>query len=217
MTKRIFISKADHEVTAIRAELAKAKIELVSESLISFEAEKFEIENEVDVIFFGSIRSVIFYSATNDIGNAKAIACIGGKTSELLKELGYTPNFTGTNSGNPSEVASEFKSWCGNRNVLFPLSSRSLKSIARVFPVDQKEEVIVYRTILVEKEIPECDSYVFTSPSNLEGFLLENALPTSCHVIAWGKSTEKALKDRNIAVDQTLKNSSIEELLRLIA
>ncbi len=213
MTKKVFISKHDHEVADFKKQLSESDFQLISESFLRFQTTEFNLEKNYDIIFFGSIRSVIFLRAGIDLGNAKAIACIGTKTASILTELGHPVDFVGKSSGDPSQVAKDFKKWCGNRRVLFPLSNRSLKSISSVFPAEQVEETVVYQTELIKKEIQQCDIYIFTSPSNVKGFLLQNDLPEICEVIAWGKSTEQALMDVNINADYCLEESSFRELI----
>lgn len=78
--------------------------------------------------------------------------------------------------------------------VLFPISNRSLKTIAGAIPEDQKEEVVVYSTDVIGKVIEPCDVYAFSSPSNVEGFFEVNTIREGAEVIAWGKSTERALE-----------------------
>ena len=57
------------------------------------------------------------------------------------------------------------------------------------------------------------DYYVFTSPSNLEGYLALNSLPKNAKVIAWGKTTEKACFKNSITPCYTLENATEKELV----
>jgi uroporphyrinogen-III synthase len=107
----------------------------------------------------------------------------------------------GRHPGNPAQTALDFYTWAGNRRVLFPVSDRSLGSISAAFPENQKEVVPVYQTTLVPQKIKECSIYLFTSPSNVESFLLCNTLPSGSKVIAWGESTRSFLSLRGIESD----------------
>jgi uroporphyrinogen-III synthase len=217
LTKRVFITKPENEITALRATLALSDFTLSGHSFLTFQTTDDEPKNEIDIIFFGSTRSIIFLKAKVDLSKAKAIACIGRKTAMILRQMGFPPHFIGTESGNPSHVAKEFKTWCKGRSVLFPISNRSLKSISRVFPKEQIEEVTIYETHVTGKKINLNEVYVFTSPSNVEGFLLDNKLENHAILIAWGNSTKEALESRSIDVNFCLSKSTQEELAKLLA
>ena len=226
MSKRLFISKNASEIEPYRSQFDELGYSVVSHSFLSFypvESDPFstELKHEYDVLFFGSPRAVIFFKASQSISKDVVIACVGGKTAELLESLGHEVAFVGTKSGEPKVVGEEFKVWLtstalspsGSRRVLFPISDRSLKTISGVISEDQKEELVVYSTEVVGRAIEECDVYVFTSPSNVEGYLIDNVIPETASVIAWGKSTENALIERGVKVGACLERSGFEELL----
>ncbi len=219
MSKRIFISKNASEIASLRSQFEAKGYEVIAHSFLSFSVVEFEIQHPYDVIFFGSPRAVIFFKASESISPDKLIACVGSKTAEVLESMGHKVDFVGKNSSDPKTVAEDFKSWLAERSrsqrerdslessqqtqamelshrrVLFPLSSRSLKTIAGAIPEDQKEEVVVYQTEVTGKVIPKCDVYAFSSPSNVEGFFEVNTISEGAEVIAWGTSTERALKE----------------------
>lgn len=145
-----------------------------------------------------------------DIPANVEIACVGRKTGEVIKAIQRDVAFEG--SGSIHEIASEFKNWCGSKRVLFPISNRSLKTTSALFNEDQKEELVVYETSTISRETPECEYYVFTSPSNVQGFMESNKAPLNSKVIAWGESTKSALEEFNQEVSHTLDESSIDEL-----
>lgn len=217
MSKRIFISKNASEIDPYRSQFEDLGFTVFSHSFLSFSPVEFDIKHDYDALFFSSVRSVIFFTATHSIPFDTLITCIGGKTAELLETLGHTISFVGSQSGDPKVVAEEFKTWLGDKKALFPISNRSLKSISNEIPECQKEEVVVYSTEIVGKVVPESDIYVFTSPSNVEGFFEENELPEASIVLAWGKSTEAALISRAASVNYCLGNSSFEELFSYIS
>ena len=99
---------------------------------------------------------------------------------------------------------------------MFPTSDISLNSFSSVLPEGQKEIVLVYKTKIVSKPLEFCDFYVFTSPSNAEGFLQLNEIPTSAKVYSWGKSTTAYLNQHGVQVTHTLENSSIQDLIELL-
>lgn len=216
LTKRVFITKPEYEITSLRDQLASSNIDVSAHSFLSFQTTEAEPKKEIDIIFFGSTRSILFLKARIDLSLAKDIACIGRKTAVILTQMGFPPSFIGTESGDPAQVAKEFKSWCDGRSVLFPLSNRSLKSISSIFPEDQIDELTIYNTHVAGKKIDAHDVYVFTSPSNVEGFLIENKLSVGSIVIAWGKITKAALEANWIGVSHCLLTSTIEELTTLL-
>lgn len=217
MRKQVFISKSQSELLEILPELELLNLDLLTHSFLAFqsmtEEERDAWNEDADVIFFSSPRSVVFFFAQHPLFKDVKLACTGNATAAILKDMGHEIDFIGENSGNMALVAQKFKAWCGNRKVLFPISDRSLKTVSNEFPEDQKVEIIVYKTIIVSEKIPTCDIYVFTSPSNVEGFFLENTIPASAYVISWGKSTSKRLNEYNVIPDYTLLDSSLQKLL----
>ncbi len=229
LDKRIFISKNPAEIDSVRSQFEDLGFGVEAHSFLSFSPVEFELERPYDVIFFGSPRAVLFFMVGQSISEDVAIACVGNKTAELLESLSYDVAFRGKKSGEPKVVAEEFKVWLEGRRtsvlsrqaqddalsprVLFPISNRSLKTISGEIAEDQKEEVVVYSTEIVGRQVGVNDVYVFTSPSNVEGFFIDNVISEGAKVIAWGKSTERALVLRGVTVGCTLKSASFEEVL----
>lgn len=155
----------------------------------------------------------MFFKSRFEIPDSVKIASVGGTTEALLRSMGHPVEFSGSNFESISEVASEFQLWLGDRVALFPVSTRSLGTISSPIASKQKVMVECYDTKVVGKEIEACDLYVFTSPSNVEGFLEKNEIPAKSQVVAWGKSTEKALIQSKIDVSHTLPEPSLEALI----
>ena len=216
MKSPFFISKNYNEVAELAAFLAEKNVTLIAQSFLHFEPVQFSIQHTFDVIYFSSPRSVIFFQYQQKIPQDVLIACTGNKTAELLKGLGYAVHFEGQESGNISAVADSFKEWCGEKRVLFPSSSISRNSISSCLDQGQKEVVTVYTTNIVSKPLSYCGSYAFTSPSNVDGFLALNTIPSDASVYSWGESTTEHLTLKGIQVTATLKNSSIEDLIQLL-
>ncbi|MDG1147082.1 MAG: uroporphyrinogen-III synthase [Crocinitomicaceae bacterium] len=213
MTKRLFISKNSTDTNNLSAFLSPQNTALISHSFLQFEGLNFKIDTNYDVIFFTSPRSVLFFKATLDIPRHVKIACTGSKTAELLEKMGYKVEFKGEQSGDIHHVADAFKIWAKNRTVLFPMSDISLRTVSSQLDSDSVVEVVVYKTIIKGFKIAPCDIYIFTSPSNVAGFLMENEVPTQAKIIAWGASTQEALTQKGFKVNYTLKESSIESLI----
>lgn len=204
MLSSLFISKHASETLVLQEFAGANNIRLKSHSFLHFESISFLVPSTFDVIFFGSPRAVMFYQSRYSIPKNVALASVGGKTSVLLQKLGFNVSFNGEGKGSISEVAAAFQQWLGDRVVLFPVSTKSLGTISKGIPSRQTMHVECYETQIISKKLAqEFKAYVFTSPSNVEGFFEENSLPENAQIIAWGESTEKALKDqanRNITV-----------------
>lgn len=213
--RSLFISREKEEVTDLTSYCQDHSIELIARSLIRFEAVPFDIIVPFDVVFFSSIRAAEFFLKEVTPPSTTLYACIGARTAEKLKNRGINCHFIGDQSGRPEKVAEEFKKWVWDRTVLFPQSSRSHRSVVSVLDPMQCIEITVYETISDCKTIPECEVYVFSSPSNLESFLSCNSAPSG-KIIAWGETTRKAAEKKGLNVHSTLSNSDDAELISII-
>ena len=169
--------------------------ELITQSLISFEAVPFKLpEENFDAVFFTSPRSVDFFLKYAQLANSTQIACIGSSTEKHLNELGYKANFVGENSAEPEQVAQDFQIWLGSKTVLFPISNQSNRSISKVLNEEQFIEVIVYNTIENSMKItPSPDVLIFSSPSNASAFLQKNSIDLNQVVCSFGRTTHNYL------------------------
>jgi uroporphyrinogen-III synthase len=213
MKLQLFISKNINEIEQLINFAQEKEIELIAHSFLQFEAIPFTIDFNYEAIFFGSPRAVDFFLEQEKLDSSVYIGCVGEITAQSLQKKGYTPHFIGKSAGDTSKIGLEFKELVKDKKVLFPQSSISHRSIASLFQVNQIEEISIYKTAIYPKSIPTCDYYIFTSPSNVDGFLIENQFPSSTKIIAWGKTTEKDLIEKDVKVEYTLKNSSVEELI----
>ena len=212
----LFISKKEDDLKS-QLSLFKAKsITVIANSFLQFEGIPFRINSNYQAIFFGSPRAVDFFLKQEKIPENTFIGCIGDVTAQSLLEKGIKVDFVGKSAGNPSAVANQFKEQIGDKRVLFPQSLSSNRSIVSVFPPTQVEEIPIYKTVIIPQTIPDCCVYVFTSPSNVDGFLKGNSFPEKSKIIAWGKTTEKHLTSKGLLVDITLKEASIEELISVL-
>lgn len=210
--KRLFISKPTSEIQELNTWLTVEGISVHAHSFLHFSPISSPVPSPFEVIFFSSPRSVIFFLSQHALPSSAAIACAGEKTAEIVRSTGRSVDFVGQQSGDMAAVAEEFKQWCAGRSVLFPVSTRSLGTVIKTFPEAQRQELVVYETTTQGKPVEACDLYVFTSPSNVEGFLMDNMVANGAKVIAWGKSTASYLEKRGIVPTQVLKTPTIEIL-----
>ncbi len=216
MKKQLFISKNSNELDSLINFCTNKDIEVIAHSFLQFEAIPFQVEEPYEAIFFSSPRAVDFFLSQEIIPANTILGCIGEITAQALKKFGVESNFIGKNAGDPTLIAHEFNSFVGNKKVLFPQSNISNRSISSVFDSRQIKEISIYKTGIHSFKIHKSDVYVFTSPSNVDGFLEENQINESSKIIAWGKTTEKHLINKGFQVDNCLLNSTIEELVILL-
>jgi uroporphyrinogen-III synthase len=212
LIRKVFISREQKDCENLSNRLLRNEIDLISKSLITFEPVPFFIPRFYDVIFFSSLRSAHFYLKDVAIDKRIQVACIGSETAKKLIEMGIRPAFIGENSGNPESVAIDFKNWLGNRTVVFPHSDQSFHSVANLLDSSQVIKVEVYKTINTPLMIPRCDLYIFSSPSNVKSFTINNKLNEESQVIAWGTSTAKELIKNKIPVMNVLQTGTLNEL-----
>jgi uroporphyrinogen-III synthase len=212
LIQSVFISRDSENCGSLVSFCQSHQLNLISQSLIFFEPTDFQVSESYEVLFFSSIRSAEFFLYKEKIHTSKKIACVGRETALKLENLGLHIDFVGTNSGNPSEVAFEFKNWLGNGRVLIPHSSESLHTITEYLSQNQFILIEVYKTKLKSLKVPPVDCYVFTSPSNVRAFLSVNELAKMKNVVAWGRSTENELKSNQVPISKVLQTGSIQEL-----
>jgi len=212
LKRSLFISKNQDAIPDFIAWCEEQNITLNCQSFLDFSAIAFEIKTPYDIVFFSSPRSVKFFLKEETIPANTQIACVGKATENTLLTYGYKADFVGVEAGNIEKVALEFKSWVKDRKVLFPISSISKRSISSIFAKNQINEVIVYTTNILSKEVPNSSILVFTSPSNVEGYLKSNTINDGNKVIAWGNSTKETLLNFGVQVDHTLLTSTLEEI-----
>ena len=213
--KSLYITRDLDDLFILQQYCSFGQIDLHAQSQITFEEVPFSIEKPFEVVFFSSVRAGRFFLRNYD-GPLSSLqfACIGEETAQ---KFNIEFAFVGKEAGNPEKVAEKFKNWLGDKRLLIPHSSLSHKTIAAIIPSTQCESVCVYNTLLSPQSIPECEVYVFTSPSNLAAFLQKNQVPESAKVIAWGNTTEKALRNSKVQVSKTLIKAQLEELLEVLA
>jgi uroporphyrinogen-III synthase len=209
----IFITKNLAEIPALTSFCQTHQLQLQAQSFITFEPVSAVFRLPAQVYFFSSKNGVDFFLQQHIIEATKKIACVGEATKQHLEFLGYPVDFCGEESGNPTEVGIQLNFWLEDRRVAFICSDISRKTVAKQIPENQKEEVVFYRTKIHSSKLNEQYAcYVFTSPSNVKGFLKVNNLPYNVITIAWGKTTEEAMRKNQITPTKVLKNSSFDEL-----
>lgn len=213
--KTIFISKNSDDLSLLPSFCQNNNIRLIAQSLIDFREVDFQCVEPYDVLFVNSIRALEFFTKSVHISETCEIACVGNTTAKKVRQLGYSLGFVGTQAGKPNLIANEFKNWIGNRRVLIPCSSISARSVASELNPAQVIELVVYETVLNPTTVEQADAYIFTSPSNVHAFFLENDTRDSL-VMAWGRTTEQALSALGVVNTLTLKYADEQEAVSLL-
>jgi len=219
--QHVFISKSLDELTLLPTFCKQHKHILHAYSFLCFEAVNFNVEmNHFDAVFFASPRSVQFFIQTENCMQKK-IAVAGQTTKRFIESLGLQVDFCPKNSGNIIDCSISFARWVkqqGIGRVLFPISSISNMSYTKMLSANQFQCVCVYKTHIGQRFIPNCDTYIFTSPSNVLGFLKTNYFPRHATVVAWGESTQHCLRE-HIGEKSvfTLEESSEEAILSYLS
>jgi uroporphyrinogen-III synthase len=218
MKSPVLITKTEDEVSELKQFCDENNLQLICNSFIEFEIVKAEIPNNFDWIFFGSKRAAHYFLQQATIPANCKVACIGQKTKSHLEKMGLKVDFFGQESGNPESVANELKKQIQTANLIVPISNISNHSIAKIFSKNQVSEIVVYNTKSKTKKIDEkLNLIAFTSPSNVDGFLLENSISHKCKIIAWGKTTGKHLISKGYNPTFTLKSASETELIEILS
>lgn len=217
---RLFISKAESELELLHHFCKEQHISLSAHSFLTFEATPFQINKPFDVVFFASPRAVRFFFQQEVTTDNTLIAVAGETTQKAVSVLGKQVHFLPENSGNIEESTLEFSRWAANNRVLFPTSDISQKSYTQHLRQEQIEIIPIYKTQISTQKVEECTIYVFTSPSNVNGFLASNTFPEGASIIAWGETTHASLSpfvqtDSLFVLDQSTEASLIE-LIRYI-
>ncbi|AEA43450.1 uroporphyrinogen-III synthase [Fluviicola taffensis] len=214
---RIFLSSESNSSLPVVQFCTENNIQLIRRSLISFKAIDFSLPSEWDVVFFSSPRSFDFFCKRGlHLEENQQIACIGNETKNQIEKAGFSVSFVGQEAGKPSEVGIAFKEWLGKRIALFPQSNKSNKSVEKSISESLRIPLLVYETVNSSSKIDWCSVYIFTSPSNLTSFLLENKIPKNAIIIAWGETTNELMLSLGYQSTLVLNTSSYHELIEIL-
>jgi len=216
MKNRIFISRNAAECQLFINFCKTNQLEYIGESLIEFESIPFVDDKIYDIVFFSSIRAAQYYLAYKNPERKPIYACVGNVTANKLLKLGIECEFIGKEAGNPEIAALEFKKWIKNKIVFFPRSDKSIQTFPKNLAPENVISQCIYKTNNIEKLISKCHLYIFTSPSNLDAFLITNEIPVDSIIISWGTSTTAFAKEKGLIVNHTLNNANEQELIELI-
>jgi uroporphyrinogen-III synthase len=210
----LFISKEVAETSVLRTFCEEYSITIHSHSFLTFQPIPLHWEITSHALFFTSKRAVSYFFNQYSSSPKWSIACVGQATADEVLRRGLNVDFIASNSGKPTDVAHEVANWLAGKSITFVSALKSINSIIDLLPSSQVDQVAVYETQITPFQLhTSFDVYVFTSPSNLEGFLKANILPTAAKLIAWGETTAAAMREQGLEPLYTLKTSSEKELV----
>ena len=210
---KVFISRELSEQSYFRRALEKRDIEVEARSLIRTTAVITKLDSYIlknaDWVFFSSKNAVEYFFQLDPLLPKKVkFGVMGTGSEDMLRRKGHFVDFTG--EGDPEDVAKEFAALASGQTVVFPIAQNSLRSVQQALSADTKViELTVYETILEDDVEPTgAEIMVFTSPSNVEAYFVDNLLDPDQKIIAIGVSTGKKLDE--IGVKYTLPYSPDE-------
>lgn len=168
-----------------------------------------------DWIFFSSPQGAQLYLQHYSI-KAEKVAAFGQGTAAILNKAGIKIEFIGEATDDPKMIGQKFNELLSNKlKVFFPIGNRSKRSIIEQIDTEQLEERITYKTLDQQQELNNTfEVILFTSPSNFHSFTQSNDISANTHLIAMGKTTEKAMLTFNPSLEVNVLVSPTELALK---
>ena len=204
--KNIFITRELPETSYLRIALEKHDIEVEGRSLIrtypSINNLDSYILRNVDWVFFSSKNAIeYFFKLDPQLPKKAKYGVLGRGSEDALRHLGKIADFNGEVEGiDTKDIADEFAKVANGSKVLFPSAKGSLRTIQKALSADTKiVELTVYETVS-EEDVSQsyADVMIFTSPSNVESYFVNNLLEPDQQVICIGKSTGKKFDEMGV-------------------
>jgi len=174
--------------------------EWINQRFIETQIIPFQVDvNLFDWIFFSSREAVHSFFSKKFSTEKCLFAAVGKGTADALSEYAI-PSFIGE-STNTSEVGQAFAEQIGSSKVLFPCSTISKQTIQSHLSPSQFENLVCYETVLIDKKIEQPSIAIFSSPSNVDGFLLSNTLKGIQKIIVYGPTTGQHIQDLGYSAD----------------
>jgi uroporphyrinogen-III synthase len=192
------------ENSYFRKALEKQNIEIDGRSLIrTFPIvnvlDDFFLKN-ADWIFFSSRNGVEYFFKLNPVLPKKVKFGVVGRGSEdSLRKFGHLADFVGE-GGEIEEVAQDFAATADGQTVVFPRAQDSLLTMQKFLTPETKViDLPIYETVMEENvDGSSAEVLIFTSPSNVDAYFVENLLEPEQKVIAIGNSTGKKFDEMGV-------------------
>jgi hydroxymethylbilane synthase len=201
----VFISREVSEQSYFKRALAKHNINIEARSLIRTVPIITKLDSyilkHVDWLFFSSKNAVEYFFQLNpQLPKDVKFGVVGAGSEEMLRRKGYFANYVGVGN-DTTEIAEEFAKLVNAGDVvMFPGAKESLRSIQKGLSPEVKIiDLPIYETVLEDDvEASGAEVLVFTSPSNVDAYFIDNLLDPYQKVIAIGKSTGKKFEEMGV-------------------
>ena len=189
--KTVFISRTLSTDSTFQRRLTAAGWRVLGCSLVQFRPVPVAEVPPADWYFFYSPRGVQFLC--EQASPPGKIATIGARTARELAHWNRAADFIGT--GNPTTTTARFRAVLrAGETVCFVQARRSRRSVAQSIGGQVNvRELVVYDNELLPTPLPRAEVLVFTSPLNVDGFLLENTFDPAQQLISIGPTTTQHL------------------------
>lgn len=217
--KKLLITRELDQNADFTRNLRNNGFEVFGISFLKFEPVHFEHIPTTDWIFFYSKHAFQYFLhhplAKECLNNCK-IAAVGSGTAKVIEDAGFVLKFVG--EGAPKEVAEAFLKIVKTDSVLFPHAQYSQNSIKKQIESHTScQDIVVYKNNLNAIQVDFTpDIIVFTSPRNLEAFLINNKISSHQKIISIGPTTSAALKQIGISQFLQAGDSSEASLMKSI-
>lgn len=216
--RSILVTRLLKDDSLIRKWAAEKQIDLIEKSFIETVAVTGLAIPKTDWIFFSSPQSVKLYFAHYKLA-AKKVAALSLGTYAELSSYALSVDYVGSDSKSTKEIGSDFfKQIDSSETVLFPLSDISKKNISSQNNSKKVIELITYKTELVNDKLEQIPAIIlFTSPSNVDGFLLQNTPELKTQILAIGATTGGHLRSlgfKDILISDSTNEKELVKALR---
>jgi len=214
--KSVFITSTETTQQPALQLLQQKGFKVVAQSCIGIKPVDFIFNPICDWIFFTSKNGVnIFFDTVYQLSSNIKIATIGEATAAAVNAFGYKVSFIG--EGTTENIASSFNKIAANTKVIFAgAKNRQSKVTTLVASFAMVEHLTVYDNIPAQIPIIQADILVFTSPLNVDGYLINNTIHPNQTVIAIGNTTGSYLNAKgyhNVHLPPQQHLLSIAELI----
>jgi len=200
----VFISRDLSEQSYFRRAMESLGIQVEARSLIRTvpvitTLDPYILKN-IDWIFFTSKNAVEYFFELKPAFSKKVkFGVMGSGSEDALRRHGHFADYTGEGI-DTADVAQDFAKIANGTTVLFPGAENPMRSIHQGLSADTTIiDLPVYETVLIEDvELSNADVLVFTSPSNVDAYFVDNLLEPFQKVIAIGKSTGKKFDEMGV-------------------
>lgn len=219
MAKKILITKNLSEHSTIKMWCEEhPEYDLEHASQLKIELKKNDIPLS-DWVFFSSKNAVEGYFFNQGSQQPK-FAVIGNATATELKKHQCNASFIGQKN-DTEKIAHDFSKILGTESVCFPVGNLSKRNMAQFVDANQIQFKIVYESILNPTTYDLCfDVIIFTSPSNVDSFLLKNKFSDKQQIISIGNTTAKHLENiqqnLNIFIPTSFSEEAILDSLKAL-